>query len=336
MQVARSLRQVVTEAGPEHVLDALGRDVAGGQSQVIPDEALGVAVLDALAQAAFGALVEVIPVADGAFLNVPGLSSAARVGGGECGGRRQQFGAAAGKGFAETVTVVLSGGIDVDRFADVVAAVVGVDVEARRSVVFESSERGESVQRREGAVGLDRHVCDRGVAVTTHASAPEAFEAHVKLLGEDGNAERAADAAADFGVVVGVGDGIGGRGAGRCARIVKDAVAEETADAEDFIVAPARIEGDLGDEIRSRVDGVGGQRRRDHWRASGGCNKSSGVDGCGAGAGSGRTVAGCPVIKTAVGAWLAPQIGCAGVEVDRTARSENLRILSRYADGKLR
>ena len=72
-----SLRQVVAEAGPDHVVDALGRDVAGGQSQVIPDEALGVAVLNALAQAAFGALVEVIPVADGALLDVAGLAGAA-------------------------------------------------------------------------------------------------------------------------------------------------------------------------------------------------------------------------------------------------------------------
>src|ERR1700678_554215 len=75
----RGLRQVVAEARPDHVLDALGRNIAGGEKNVVPNEAFGVAVLDALTQTAVRSAIEVVPVADGCFLHVAGLAGAAGI-----------------------------------------------------------------------------------------------------------------------------------------------------------------------------------------------------------------------------------------------------------------
>src|SRR5580698_3030597 len=66
-----SLGQVVTERGKDHVVDADGR-VAGIRRAAVsrPKVALDVAVLEALAKAALGSVVEVEPVACGELLDV--------------------------------------------------------------------------------------------------------------------------------------------------------------------------------------------------------------------------------------------------------------------------
>src|ERR1700722_2609158 len=140
-----SLRQVIAEAGPEHVLDTLGRNVARGEKLVVPDEALRVAVLDTLTKAAFRSLVKVVPVADGAFLNVAGLAGAAGVRGGEGGCGGQRLCAAAGEGFAKAVAFDFAGAGGGEGLVNVVAAVVGVDVQTRRGVQFKCAEGREGM-----------------------------------------------------------------------------------------------------------------------------------------------------------------------------------------------
>ena len=70
------LRQVVAEGGPEHVVDALCLDATYAR----PAKPLSVAVLDALAETAVFAAVDVIPVATGELLHVPCLVSAGAAG----------------------------------------------------------------------------------------------------------------------------------------------------------------------------------------------------------------------------------------------------------------
>ena len=77
------LRQVIAEAGPEHIVYALGADAVGavtGNRRARPALAQSVSVLHAQAHAAIVALVEVVPVADGGFLDVFGLGAAASAG----------------------------------------------------------------------------------------------------------------------------------------------------------------------------------------------------------------------------------------------------------------
>ena len=107
------LRQVVTEGSPEHVVYAFGRDAVGavaGNRQAGPALAQGVGVLHAQAHAAIVALVEVVPVAGGGFLDVFGLGAAASAGV-EAGGTPVVAGSGIGEagGVAEVVRAVADG-----------------------------------------------------------------------------------------------------------------------------------------------------------------------------------------------------------------------------------
>ena len=73
---ARRLGQVVAEGGPEHVVDPLCLDA----TYAGPAKPLSIAVLEALAETAVFATVNVIPVASGELLNVPRLVSAGSAG----------------------------------------------------------------------------------------------------------------------------------------------------------------------------------------------------------------------------------------------------------------
>src|SRR5271155_1587027 len=77
------LRQVIAEAGEEHVVYAFGADAVGavaGNRQARPALAQGVSVLQTQAQAAIVTPVEVVPFAGGDFLDVFGLGAAASTG----------------------------------------------------------------------------------------------------------------------------------------------------------------------------------------------------------------------------------------------------------------
>src|SRR6185437_10666638 len=73
---ARELWQVVPERRKNHVVDRLGR-----ASGALPGVPFQIGILDALAESSFRALVEVVPVAEGAFLNQARVRTAVRRGG---------------------------------------------------------------------------------------------------------------------------------------------------------------------------------------------------------------------------------------------------------------
>ena len=77
------LRQVIAEAGPDHVVYAFGADTVGavaGSRRARPSYAQGVSVLQTQAQTAVVTPVEVVPFAGGDFLDVFGLGAAASTG----------------------------------------------------------------------------------------------------------------------------------------------------------------------------------------------------------------------------------------------------------------
>src|SRR6202012_3306575 len=147
---------------------------------------------------------------------------------------------------AEAVAAELALLVVVERLADVISAVVGIDQQAGRGVKLECSESREAFEGDEVAPGANRDIGNRGGAVAAHAIAVESLETDIELM-SDGHAQAAADAGTPLDIVEGRRPG------------AVDAIAEGAGDAEDFIVAVAWIKGGLEDEIRSWVDGVGGQ-----------------------------------------------------------------------------
>ena len=131
------------------------------------------------------------------------------------------------------------------------------------------------MERRELAVGANRHVGDGRGAVAAHALAPKTLQANGELLVDERTAEASANAGANFLIVI-------RRPAGECAVQVViagvrgrdsrsggiDAVTEGALDAEHLPVAPARLNGHLDDESGSVVEGVVARRYPwSGWRA---------------------------------------------------------------------
>ena len=207
-----SLRQVIAEGSPEHVVYAFGADAAidagTGNRCARPALTEGVSVLHAQPHAAIIALVEVVPVADCGFLDVFGLGAAASAGVepggtpvvagsgiGEAGGVVEQVRAVADwrNGRRRPVTAPnASGGILRCRgraecspgpgvAAGVVPTVVQVDDEAGSGGNLDRAQGGEVVQRREFTAARGSNVGERGVAIAADTRSVETLETHSKL-----------------------------------------------------------------------------------------------------------------------------------------------------------
>src|SRR5208282_3299882 len=184
----RRLRQVVAERGEEHVVVAVraAAGVLGGGAAVAgPDIAADVFIRDALAQTALGTVVDVVPVAAYELLHVLGVATAvcrsglvaraAAIGTGKLSlGQAAGHGRSVGDGGAEARAADTVAGIGVaagvgaadDKVTiDVVAAIVEVDVQARRGIRFHRAERGEGLERFQYAVGTNRYIGNRRVGI---------------------------------------------------------------------------------------------------------------------------------------------------------------------------
>ena len=200
------LRQVIAEAGPEHVVYAFGADAVGavaGNRRARPALAQGVSVLHAQAQAAIVAPVEVVPVAGGDFLDVFGLGAAASAGivaggtpvvagsgSGEAGGVAQVVRAVADwrDGWRSPVTApylvvaFLRCRGRAERSAvpgaatGVVPAVVQVDGEAGSGGNLYRAQGGGVVQGREFAAGRGGNVGERGGAIAANTRSVETLQ----------------------------------------------------------------------------------------------------------------------------------------------------------------
>src|SRR5271165_2602076 len=219
------LRHVVAEAGPEHIVDAFSADAVGadgGNRQARPALAQGVSVLHAQAHAAIVALVEVVPVADGGFLDVFGLGAAASPGV-EAGGTPVVAGIGSGEagGVVEIVRTVADWrdgwrspvtapylGVGILRSrgcaerspgpgatTGVVPAVVQIDEEAGSGGKLYRAQTGGVVQGREFTAGRGSNVGQRAVAIAANTRSVEALEAQSQLVVEHHNATARAYAA---------------------------------------------------------------------------------------------------------------------------------------------
>ena len=147
-------------------------------------------------------------------------------------------------------------------------------------------ERRDVGERHHLACGVEGDIGKCCVAVAAHAPAIQASDAKVAILAEDRSAEGAAEAARRQGL----GDASRRTGCRSTERVVGIVlVMRETANRECLIVAPAGIDGDLADDVRSEVvtvgavDGVIGAGLH----AAGGTAKQAGAGRAGAAAGDG-------------------------------------------------
>src|SRR5580698_5976131 len=161
-------------------------------------------------------------------------------------------------------------------------------------------------------IRTDRRIRQLRCAVPIDAIAPQSAEAHVEVLGRR-DVEAAANAAADSRIVVSPCSGRDGGGGS----IRKHAITEEAPDAEELIMAEARLFiDDLGNQVGSKVVRIGCNRgRRSRARLT------------------------CTVIKTAIGSGSAHQVivgaskCCTGISgaCRRAAWSKGLRVFHREA-----
>src|SRR5580704_2398694 len=229
------LRQVIAEAGPEHVVYAFGADSVGvgGNRRARPALAQGISVLHAQAHPAIVAPIEVVPVAGGGFLDVFGLGAAAsagveasgapvvtRSGIGEAGGVAEVVRAVADwrDSWRSPVAAPYFGrGIlccrgraecsaDPGVAAGVVPTVVQVDSEAGSGGNLYRTQGREVVQGGELTASRSGNVGERAGAIAAHTRSVEALETHGEPLGER-NATAGAQAADGDAVVVTAGRG---------------------------------------------------------------------------------------------------------------------------------
>src|SRR5664279_3628216 len=227
------LWEVVAERCPDHVLDALAVVVSGTCDRSTgPSFTNGIAVLQALAESALWSLVEVIPVAEGGFLNVAGVEAATTggvVAGGSAliaarcfccaGGGAGQFGAVAlscglgsyRPGVGGCVVSGYGGKSHVSCTSRVVAAVVGIDGDAGGWVELKREQPGEVVNRRKLAARIRCDVRERGVSVAAYTWAVHGLSSEVDLLGDRDSSAAAKSAKSDLVVVVAGYAGFGNR-----------------------------------------------------------------------------------------------------------------------------
>src|SRR5450432_1233145 len=152
---------------------------------------------------------------------------------------------------------------------------VKVNIQLRIGMELQPSKPVRRADQGLGAVGTRGQIGKLGGAVAADTIADDSLQAKIDLLGKQRDIQTGAHAATGGGTVAssgGAGSGgaigaryydwsyrfgkVAGGGAHHSAR--KDSVAEGADDAEQLIVAPARIRGGLEDKIRRLVDRVAG------------------------------------------------------------------------------
>src|ERR1035441_6687331 len=108
-------------------------------------------------------------------------------------------------------------------------------------------------------IGVDRGIGKSARSVASDSVPAETFQPKNDALVEEAPACGCADTSSFLGSVVSPRCGSSARGrakgiAGSKLNAGKDAVSEPVDEAEDFIMAKARIEGDLGDDIGCRIE----------------------------------------------------------------------------------
>src|SRR5713226_1203273 len=132
----------------------------------------------------------------------------------------------------------------VGRAAEVLIATVEPQIQLRRRVQLEANQRLIGEDGDNCAVRTQGYVAAIRRSVAADAPAAQALYHEVELLGNYRQDDAKAQAAASYRMI----------GAG-------EAVAEKPAEQFDFVVAPAGLKGDLGDEIRRPIGRDAGRAR---------------------------------------------------------------------------
>src|SRR5579859_5571518 len=178
-----ALGQVVAERGEHHVVVRVG-----SRPNARPELTIEVGVLDALAQTALRSLVEVIPVAQGAFLNVAGIRGAVgrRAAGDEAvaAGSRNRFRAAARHDVRVNAIAGLLPAPDEDAAHGAVNAVVAVNIEAGGGMDLNRPEAGVAMDQGKLTVRTNGRVRQAGVVVSVSTITPRALHTQIDELVE--------------------------------------------------------------------------------------------------------------------------------------------------------
>ncbi len=261
------LREVVTEAGEDHVVVGLR-----GSTDTSPGITLEIAVLHSVLEAAvFGVVVKAIDKLAGEFgdcagcaqavcrctravRRVTGNADAAKTGGWGC-----------GKGLDAATSVGAGDGRITNHFAGirtycaqvgstlrVFRTVVDVEIEFLLRVKFERTKELVVLDGLERSIGMRSDVRQGRGAVAAYAGAAEEVEAKVRIV-RDGRAGVGEEAATDLGVVGSTHGGWDGEGL-----VGVVTVAEPTNQAAGLKVGSSHIVGTLDDQVGGDVVGVVG------------------------------------------------------------------------------
>src|SRR5580698_2459226 len=198
------LRQVITERREDHVVDSVGLATYAG-----PGIASEVGVVGAEPEAAFRAVVELVPKSGRSFGQDPSISGAiSESAGSESTGTRTDFGPATG--IAECRSAVANHGtsarlgqrIEAGRTAGILDTAVPEEVELLGYVNLKRGQAHEILDEMQSAISVDGSVWEAAGTVASHTAAAETFEANYELLC-DIEASTGADSAALFRGVVG-------------------------------------------------------------------------------------------------------------------------------------